>query len=154
MSRPRLPLRVTALLGAGALAAALLAAPAGAKVSQDSTYGFDRTWNATLRLVRVDMQLKVTEKDESTGYLLFEYRSPEGGNKSTPGSVEIVRGKEPTDPVKIVVQLTQMPQYHEQVLIDALTRKLRAEYGDPPARARPSPPAPKREDDAGADSGE
>ena len=120
-------------------------------MSQDSTYGFDRTWNAAIRLVRVDLGLKVTEKDESTGYLLFEYRSSEGGNKTTPGAIEVVRSKEATDPVKVVVQLAQMPQYHEQVLLDALAKKLRAEYGDPPARPRPSPPSSKKPapDDAG-----
>jgi len=149
---PRLQLTaVLAVAFASALAA--LGPEAGAKVSQDSTYGFDRTWNAAIRLVRVDLGLKVVEKDESTGYLLFEYRSSEAGNKSSPGAIEVVRGKD-GDPVKVVVQLSQMPQYHEQVLLDSLTRKLRAEYGDPPPKARPAPPASKKPppDDAGADA--
>ena len=41
-----------------------------------------------------------------------------------------------------------MPGYHEQVLVDSLSRKLRNEYGDPPKRPVPSP-APK-DKDAGA----
>ena len=50
--------------------------------------------------------------------------------------------------VHVVVQIPQMPTYHEQVLVDKLSRKLRNDYGDPPKRTpRPAPPK-----DAGADA--
>jgi hypothetical protein len=121
------------------------ASPASAKSAYDSAYGFDRTWNAGLRLVRVDLGLKVTEKDDSNGYLLFDYKSPESGQKPVPGSMEFIKGKDGA--VRVVVQISQMPGYHEQVLVDNLQRKLRTEYGDPPKKA-PTPATPK---DAGAD---
>ena len=124
---------------------ALPSTPADAKSAYDSAYGFDRTWNAGLRLVRVDLGLKVTEKDDTNGYLLFDYKSPESGMKAVPGSMEFIRGKDGT--VRVVVQITQMPGYHEQVLVDHLQRKLRTEYGDPPSKP-PMPSAPK---DAGTD---
>lgn len=120
---------------------------AWAKASYESPYGYERTWNAALRLVRVDLGFKITEKDEGSGYLLFEYQSPEQG-KPTPGSFELVRGRDPDALVTVVAQLPQMPQYHEQVLIDQLARKMRAEYGEPPQRKRP-PPSPV---DAGSDA--
>jgi hypothetical protein len=126
---------------------ALPSTPADAKSNYDSSYGFDRTWNAGLRLVRVDLGLKVTEKDDANGYLLFEYKSPESGKGSVPGSMEFIKGKD--GEVRVVVQIPQMPGYHEQVLVDHLQRKLRAEYGDPPAKP-PMPSAPK---DAGAADG-
>jgi hypothetical protein len=119
---------------------------ARAKSSYESAYGYDRTWNAGMRLVRVDMGMKLTEKDEGAGYLLFDYKSPESGNKAVPGSMEFVRSKE-TGAVRVIVQIPQMPGYHEQVLIDALQRKMRAEYGDPPKK----PPVPAPPKDAGAD---
>jgi ribosomal protein L35AE/L33A len=122
------------------------AAPASAKSAYDSAYGFDRTWNAGLRLVRVDLGLKVTEKDDANGYLLFDYKSPESGQKPVPGSMEFIKGKDGA--VRVVVQIAQMPGYHEQVLVDSLQRKLRNEYGDPPKKP-PMPSAPK---DAGPDS--
>ena len=50
--------------------------------------------------------------------------------KSVPGSMEFVRGTDGV--VRVVVQIARMPGYHEQVLVDSLQRKLRAEYGDPP----------------------
>src|SRR5258708_993723 len=114
--------------------------PANAKSAYDSAYGFDRTWNAGLRLVRVDLGLKVTEKDDTNGYLLFDYKSPESGQKPVPGSMEFIKGSDGA--VRVVVQIPQMPGYHEQVLVDHLQRKLRAEYGDPPKKP-PMPSAPK-----------
>ena len=130
----------------GALLVLAPESPASAKSAYDSAYGFDRTWNAGLRLVRVDLGLKVTEKDDANGYLLFDYKSPESGQKPVAGSMEFIRGKDGS--VRVVVQIAQMPGYHEQVLVDNLQRKLRTEYGDPPKKA-PPPSAPK---DAGLDS--
>jgi hypothetical protein len=145
----RLPRRGALALGlALALAAPFALRPeeARAKSSFESAYGFDRTWNAGMRLVRVDLGLKISEKDEGAGYLLFDYLSPESGKKPVPGSMEFIRAKD-TGAVRVVVQIPQMPGYHEQVLVDSLARKLRNEYGDPPKRT-PAPPPPK---DAGAD---
>ncbi|MEI7891470.1 MAG: hypothetical protein WCI05_00175 [Myxococcales bacterium] len=141
------------LAGALTLAGGLVfrSPPALAKASYDSPYGFERTWNASLRFVRVDSGWKITERDESSGYLLFEYRSAESGNRTSPGSLEIVRAREPDAPVRVVVQLPQMPRYHEQALIDGLVSKMRAEYGDPPARRRPEKPSPQPQPDAGVD---
>ena len=129
---------LTALTAVAAVA--LPESPASAKSAYDSAYGFDRTWNAGLRLVRVDLGLKVTEKDDANGYLLFDYKSPESGMKAVPGSMEFIKGKDGA--VRVVVQISQMPGYHEQVLVDHLQRKLRNEYGDPP-RKPPMPSAPK-----------
>lgn len=130
-------------------ASALSAPDARAKSGYDSAYGFDKTWNAGLRLVRVDLGLKVTEKDDANGYLLFDYRSSESGKKTVPGSMEFIKSKD-DGRVRVVVQIPQMPGYHEQVLVDGLARKLRTEYGDPPRK----PPAPPKDKDAGADGGD
>ena len=144
---PSLPPRVLATtLGAGIVAAVVLSGSmATAKSSYDSRYGFDRTWNAALRLVRVDLGYKVIEKDDTNGYLLFEYRSPES-TKTSSGSIEFIRTR---DDVKVVVQLPQMPRYHEQVLLDGLVRKMRDDYGDPPPPRKDAPPPPPS--DAGVD---
>lgn len=147
MRRARYGLRALSVAASLALAAplALQSEEASAKSAYESAYGYDRTWNAGMRLVRVDLGLKISEKDEGAGYLLFDYLSPESGKKPVPGSMEFIRSKD-TGAVRVVVQIPQMPGYHEQVVVDSLARKLRNEYGDPPKR--PTPPAPK---DAGAD---
>jgi hypothetical protein len=126
------------VFGLGAATAVILTGPgAEAKSAYDSPYGYDRTWNAATRLVRVDMGLKVTEKDDASGYLLFEYHSAEGGSKTSPGSIELVRSADPIAAVHVIVQLPSMPRYHEQVLLDGLVRKMKDDYGEPPtARMR------------------
>jgi hypothetical protein len=133
-----------------ALAIVLSTPVADARSSFDSAYGFERTYNAALRLVRIDMGLKVTEKDDQSGYLMFDYRGSETGPKTTSGSMEFIRPREPDGPVRVVVQLPQMPRYHEQVLVDSLARKMKQEYGDPPER--PKTPAPTAPIDAGAEA--
>jgi hypothetical protein len=135
-------------LGVGA-AIGITAPGADAKSAYESPYGYDRTWNAALRLVRVDNGWKVTEKDDQSGYLLFDYRSPES-NKTTPGSLELVRGAGRESPVSVLVQLPQMPHYHEQVLLDTLASKMRREYGDAPVHRKVEDPAPDA-GDAGAE---
>ena len=148
----RRPLRAMVVIGGAALlafgAASYSAGEARAKSSYESAYGFDRTWNAGLRLVRIDMALKVTEKDDANGYLLFDYRSPESGKNSVPGSMEFIKGKDGA--VRVVVQIPQMPGYHEQVMVDSLSRKLKNEYGEPPKK----PPEPKTPKDAGPETGD
>ena len=59
---------------------------ASARADFDSAYGYDRTWNAAIRLVRVDLGFKITEQDQANGYLMFEYKSPEN-RKASPGSI-------------------------------------------------------------------
>ncbi len=117
-----------------------MATLADAKATYESPYGYARTWNAAMRLVRVDNGWKVTEKDEVNGYLLFEYRSLEN-SKAASGSIELVRGHDQDETVSVVVQLPQMPHYHEQVILDGLAAKMRREYGDPPEARRPAPPS-------------
>jgi hypothetical protein len=131
-------------------AVALTATGASAKSIYESPYGYDRTWNAALRLVRVDNGWKVTEKDDQNGYLLFDYTSP-GADKPHPGTMELVRGREPDGSVSVLIQLPALPQYHEQVLLDALASKMRREYGDPPVHRRPDPPVTDAGPDAAAE---
>ena len=129
-------------LGCGVAAAIVFTGqPAEAETAYESAYGFDRTWNAALRLVRVDMGCKITEKDDQSGYLMFEYHSSESGKKVSSGSIEFIkpRDRDQESGVRIVIQLPQMPRYHEQGMLDSLVKKMRSEYGDAP-QPRPKPP--------------
>jgi hypothetical protein len=134
---------VLGLIGGAAIVGIVAATASGAsaKSTYDSPYGYERTWNAALRLVRVDNGWKITEKDETNGYLLFEYLPPQSV-KTTPGSFELVHGHDGEGSVSVLVQLPQMPHYHEQVILDALASKMRHEYGDPPEHRPTQPPEP------------
>jgi hypothetical protein len=143
-----------ATVGLVSLALVAFTFPAEARSTYDSDYGFDRTYNAALRLVRVDLGLKVTEKDDKSGYFVFDYKAADTGNKVSTGTIEVIRASEPEAPVRVVVQLPQMPRYHEQVLVDSLARKMRADYGEPPARPKaPAPPQQPLAPDAALDGG-
>jgi hypothetical protein len=138
--------RSRALAALGAIVAlSLSSSDLGAKVSFDSPYTLTQTYNAALRLVRVDLGLKITEKDPAAAYVMFDYKNAETGGRTSAGSVEMVQAGRS---VKVVVQLSQMPRYHEQVLSDALAKKLRDEYGEPVER----PDKPPRDVDAGPDA--
>ena len=94
--RPRLA-KLAAILAlgcAGAFGVVAASGTAAAKATYDSSYSYDRTWNSALRMLRVDMGLNITEKDDQSGYVLFEYRSSETGNRPSAGSLELVRGRE------------------------------------------------------------
>lgn len=137
-----------AVIGAaGAVLASTLGQPreVDAKASFDSPYTLTQTYNAALRMVRVDLGLTITERDPSAAYILFDYKSTESGRRTAPGSIEML---ESGRAVKVVVQLAQMPRYHEQVMSDGLAKKLRDEYGEPAPRGHQHE-AP----DAGADAG-
>lgn len=121
-------------VGAGVASAAalsLITREADARAAFESAYTMDQTFNAALRLVRVDRGYRVTEKDQGAGYVLFEYKSHESGDRVSAGSIEMVPSG---GVIKVLIQIQQMPRYHEQVLADALERKLREEYGAPPPR--------------------
>ena len=123
---------------------ALTTRDAAASVAWDSPYTLDQTFGSAVRLVRVDLGFKITEKDADGGYVMFEYTSPESGKKVSSGSIECVKTK---SGVHVAVQLPAMPQYHEQMILDALMKKLIAEHGAAPAKPKPAPvPSP---DDAG-----
>jgi hypothetical protein len=105
------------------------AGSAQAKREQVFSYPYVRVWTTAVRMMRVDFSSPITEKDQESGYFLFDY--PDSG-KSYPGSVEIVRVTEAgLERARVVVTLEAMPSYVEQMLLDRLTRKLGEEYGEP-----------------------
>lgn len=124
---------------------------ANASSGYASPYTYDQTYGTMLRLLRVDLGLKVVERDKELGYILFEYTSPESGNRVSSGSAELVETK---NGVQVGVQLPQMPRYHEQMIVDQLAKKLMDEHGTPPAKKPEPPPAGKDGDKDKAKEGD
>lgn len=133
-------------LAAPAASVALRSEEAIASVAYDSPYSFEQTYGTALRLVRVDLGCKVTEKDPESGYMLFDYTGPESGKQVHHGAIEVVRRKQGTH---VAVRMPTLPNYYEQMVLDALVKKLSAEHGEPPPRSKAPAPPPE---DAGADS--
>ena len=130
-------------LGLASIVVLLWAGGAQAKREQAFAYPYSRVWTAALRMVRVDFNSPITEKDRESGYFLFDFAD---GKKSYPGSVEIVRATEQgVETARVAIQLPGLPGYYEQMLLDRLTRKLNQDYGapvdpKPPAEAAPEQP--------------
>ena len=130
----------------------LVSTDASARTAFQSSYTLDQNFGSALRMIRVDMGLKVTEKDPESAYIMFEYKSNESGQKVTPGSIEMVPQQ---GAVQVVVQLPQMPQYHEEVMANSLRKKLQQDHGDPPKRGEDrDKDKDKKKKDGGADAAE
>ena len=111
---------------------AMLLAPqsADARVETEFRYPFAQLWAATIRLLRVDHGFPIHDRDATTGFILFNY---EERGRESPGSVELVRGEAG---VRITIQVPSLPSYVSRMLLDRLTRKLRADFGDQPSLRR------------------
>jgi len=133
-------------VGALALVAILSGSEsARARVEAESAYSKAQTYSGALRYLRTELGYEVVEKDADAAYLIFKYRESGQKDRESTGTVEIV---ESYGKVRVYVQLPRMPEYHERVLRDGLMKKLRDEYGAPPADRNGSS---RRPSDAGAD---
>lgn len=131
-----------------------LAAPglARARVQGDYTYAWSQVWQAAVRLVRIDLQCAITDRDEEIGYVMFVYRE---SGRDHAGSVELVRAQAASgERVRVVVQVASMPSWVERMILDRLTRKLRDDFGEAPRPARPSSRPAPAPDEAPAERGE
>jgi hypothetical protein len=134
------PSRLAFLFG---LAFALVVSePAHAKAIHESPYSYQQTFGSTVRLLKVDLGFVVTETDAEWGYVMFEYTSPESGDRKNLGSFTFVQVD---DRVQVSLQIPSMPSYHEQVVIQKLRRKLEDEHGEPPRPPKKEPPKEPKE---------
>jgi hypothetical protein len=148
--RPRFSFPAVLMIACLAALAAALAAPgAEARVEAESGYTKAQTYSGALRYLRVDLGYEVVERDPDAAYLIFRYTQTGQNKRPTNGTIEVV---ETQGRVKLLVQIPEMPEYHERVLRDGLLKKLRLEYGEPPAKppVKETRPEPKRPADAGA----
>lgn len=119
----------------------LMAAHALADASLETTHPFDRVFSTAVRMVRVDQGCKIVDRDPEMGFFTFEYKTP-GSSEQAAGAVEFVRG---TEKLRVVIKLPSLPSYHEGRLVDALRKKLEAEYGPDPIREKPPAPPEKKD---------
>jgi hypothetical protein len=131
-----------------ALVAALIAIPAvtWARSLEVVPYPITAVWPAAVRFLRVDRDFPIREKDESAGYVLFDYTD---GPKPCKASLELIRVTDPEgrDATRLAVSIPDLPRRYEQMLLSKLAAKMREDHGPPaPPPAKPEPP--KR--DAGA----
>src|SRR5882724_5325796 len=122
--------------------AGILASPAtaAARSARELPYGAERVWPVLVRFLRIDEKLKLIEKDEGAGYVLFELAD---GKRTFHGAAELARITDGTGraSVRVTVRLEDRPSYMEDGILDRLAVKVRDELGDPAASpARPTAP--------------
>ncbi len=138
-----------ALLGlaCAATAAAFVAgvAPVLARSGAILPYPAAEVWSSAVRFVRVDRGYVIREKDEGSGYILFDAAE---GPKATKGALEIIatRDAEGREATRAVFSLPDLPRHYEIMLLDKLAAKVKEERGSPappPSRKTPGdrPPA-------------
>lgn len=127
--------------------ASLCSSTAFARKQRELPQRIDQVWNAALRMIRVDMQLAVTDRDQEGGYVLFDYLA---NGKRFPGSIELIAQTKGARPSTVVVaQVRGQPSYVEVMLLDRLEKKLAEEIGvpiEPPKPPKEAPPPPPAED--------
>lgn len=129
----------------------LAGAAAEARTVRDEPYAYETTWNAAIRMVRVDFGYAITERDLETGFFTFAYRE---NGRTIPASVELLHAEVDGRPgARVILQIPSMPAYVESMMLARLGRKLRTEFGEPPPPpARPAPPAAPSEPPSGSES--
>ncbi len=122
-----------------ALLLALLAGPARARSASLLPYPVADVWSSAVRFVRVDRGYTLREKDQASGYILFELTD---GGKSYKGALELIRATDDDgrDATRASFSLPDLPRHWEAMLLDKLAAKVREERGPPappPPRKRP-----------------
>lgn len=146
-----------ALAALAGLAGALLALPLArrawaAGAVRVVSYAYDRVWPAAVRFLRVDRKLKILEKDENAGYVLFEIVDD---GKTYQGALELSRTRDDSrrEATRLAMDISGRPSYVADALLEKLELKLRDELGDPlPPPPAPEPPPQKPSGDAGPDA--
>jgi hypothetical protein len=120
-----------------------------AQARSEKTLAYQRepAWAASVRFLRVDARLKLTEKDAEAGYVLFEYTEEK---KTFRGSLELIEVvKDGRKQVRFVIQIEDRPSWVEIEMLTKLERKLRAELGTPapsPTPSKDKAEPPKKDD--------
>jgi len=127
------------------LALLLASNTAYARSEKTLAYPRDPAWAAAVRFVRVDAGLKVIEKDNDAGYVIFEYSEDK---KTFRGSLEVIEVvKDGRKLVRFVMTIEDRPSWVEIELLTKLERKLRAELGTPAPAPTPKPKDTPKKDE-------
>ena len=129
-----------------------LAAPAWAKSEKTEPFDPAAAFPVAVRFLRVDLGVKIVEKDADTGYVLFDL---DEDKRTFRGALELVKTEvDGRASVRLILRLDDRPDYEEQLLLDKLDVKLRHELTESPkAEKKPDKPSDKAGAGTGSGSG-
>jgi hypothetical protein len=122
--------------------------PALARSTAVLSYPLTDVWSTAVRFVRVDRGYTVREKDEESGYILFDMAE---GSKTYKASLELIRATDDQgrDATRAAFSIPDLPRHFETMLLDKLAAKVREERGSPAPPAPKKPPEEKPKGDGG-----
>jgi hypothetical protein len=134
------------------LAAALLVVSPGRSQARSAavlSYPLAEIWSTAVRFIRVDRGYAVKEKDETSGYILFELTD---NGKPFKGALELVRttDEEGRDATRASFAIPDLPRHYEVMLLDKLSAKVREERGSPAPAPSKKPAEKPSSPDAGS----
>ncbi len=125
--------------------------PAGTRLSQSRVlpYPVDHVWGASIRYLRVDRDYAIVDRDEETGYIVFEI--PLSGEAKGRGALEAFSTTDASGRASTQIQISTEagPTHLPHTILDGIAKKVRAERGQAPTAPRPpaKPPGDGEEDD-------
>ncbi len=89
-------------------------------------YSLPSVYAAAIRLLRVDLDFEIIEKDKEGGYIIFNYRDTTG--KKYRGSIELLnKNGEKENLTQAICTVSEVPSYMEKDLLEKLNSKLAAD---------------------------
>jgi len=125
---------------------------ADARSTQPVPYPAPDIWATSIRFLRVDRGFPIREKDESAGYILFDYLD---SGRSYRGALELIPAADVDGRVgaQVVVSIPDLPRRYETGLLDRLAAKIRDERGPPAPRGKAPDAAPPKPTPGGSIKG-
>jgi hypothetical protein len=122
--------------------------PAEARSTAVLSYPLTDVWSTAVRFVRVDRGYTVKEKDQESGYILFDMVE---GSKTYKASLELIHATDDQgrDSTRAAFSIPDLPRHFETLLLDKLAAKVREERGSPAPPAPKKPPEEKPKADGG-----
>ncbi len=120
--------------------------------TRDVPYELERTWNSTLRYLRVDLKWTVRESDRDVGFVMFDFVDDK---KKREAALELVRVTDGAgrDGVRLRLRVEEVTIYARERFLQRLAAKLRDDYGAPPPPPKKAPPPPPADGPRAPDGG-
>ena len=112
-----------------------VASPAWARSEKTAPYDPQAAFAVAVRFLRVDLGVKIVEKDAETGYVIFELDEEK---RTFRGALELVAAQaDGRASVRLILTIEDRPEWEEQMMLDKLEQKLRAELQESPKIDKP-----------------
>lgn len=149
---PLLPTEAPAIESERPIAKLCQARP-GLQAKRRTKYRWTQVWQSAMRLVRVDKGWAIEDSNQEAGFLLFLDKNT--SDHPAQGSIELIAQGEKDSGAGILIRakVDNAGTHAAFLLLEALEKKLRADFGPPPLPQKPKkkkPAPPKASEDTPA----